>query len=149
MLPQLDATTYASQIFWLVISFVLLYIGIARHVLPRMRSVLQQRAFRIESDMQKAEEFRKEAEAILTEYDRLLEHSRSTADQLIIEAKQQAKHDVAVGEANADEEVRKKIHIEHTRIEDYRHNAKKHLDNKIPELCKHIMSQLSLKEISK
>jgi F-type H+-transporting ATPase subunit b len=62
-MPQLDFSTYASQIFWLFITFGILYIAMARFALPNVREVLENRRSRIINDLTKAEKLRKEAES--------------------------------------------------------------------------------------
>ena len=54
-LPQLDVQTYASQIFWLVVSFIVLYFLVAKVAMPRISEVLEERQERIEDDLDKAE----------------------------------------------------------------------------------------------
>ena len=60
-LPQLDVQTYASQIFWLVVSFIVLYFLVAKVAMPRISEVLEERQERIEDDLDKAETLKKEA----------------------------------------------------------------------------------------
>ena len=60
-LPQLDLTTYSSQVFWLIVSFVVLYFLVAKLAMPRIAEVLEERQERIEDDLDKAETLKKEA----------------------------------------------------------------------------------------
>ena len=60
-LPQLDIVTYSSQIFWLAISFIVLYFLVAKIAMPRIAEVLEERQERIEDDLDKAETLKKEA----------------------------------------------------------------------------------------
>lgn len=66
-MPQLDFTSFASQIFWLAITFSILYLIMARTALPKVREVLLNRQTRIEDDLKKAEKLKEEAQ--LTEAD--------------------------------------------------------------------------------
>ena len=59
-LPQLDIATYASQIFWLTVTFVVLYFLVAKIAMPRIAEVLEGRQERIEDDLDKAETLKKE-----------------------------------------------------------------------------------------
>lgn len=149
MLPQLDASTYAGQIFWLAVCFLILYFGIANAVLPRIRAVLQQRAFRIESDIQKADEFRKEAEAILAEYDAMLADSRANAKALTEKARKGAEAEIVKNEERAAEAVNAKIADARERVEVLRENAQKHIEETKAEtgrlIARHVFPELDLK----
>ena len=40
-LPQLDFTTYSSQIFWMFVFFILLYVFFAKKTLPEISSAVE------------------------------------------------------------------------------------------------------------
>ncbi len=62
-MPQLEQfDTYLSQIFWLVVTFGVLYFTMSRVLIPRMVSILEARVFQVESDQRRAEETKLEAE---------------------------------------------------------------------------------------
>ncbi|MCB2082055.1 MAG: F0F1 ATP synthase subunit B' [Hyphomicrobiales bacterium] len=85
-MPQLDYTTFASQLFWLAISFTVLYLFMQRYVLPRMTSVLQGRRERIANDLEKAEQLKQEAEALNADYISSINKVRGEANALIAKA---------------------------------------------------------------
>lgn len=85
-LPQLDATHYVSQLFWLFITFSILYFVLSRNVIPKVRSVLQDRQNRIQADLEQAQILRDKAEASKVEYESSLEHAQKKAAELISEA---------------------------------------------------------------
>lgn len=90
-MPQLDPTTFSPQIFWLVVTFVILYVLMARVALPRIGDVLEERRKRREDNLAKAEAFEKEAEQVSQAYEAALEKSRSDAHARIAEATEAAK----------------------------------------------------------
>lgn len=63
-LPQLDPSSYASQIFWLIISFVLLYTLMARIALPRVTEVLDMRQTQRDNNLNRASTLQEDAEKI-------------------------------------------------------------------------------------
>ncbi|MGE3740510.1 MAG: hypothetical protein AB7I59_13525, partial [Geminicoccaceae bacterium] len=60
-LPQLDASTFPSQIFWLIVSFATLCWLLSRKALPRVSDILEARQSRISSDLDQAAALRNEA----------------------------------------------------------------------------------------
>ena len=85
-MPQLDVTTYASQLFWLLITFVPLYLVIVRVALPRVGEVLEARHEKIEDDLKKAAARQEEAEAVMAEYEKLQAESHASAQVLLRDA---------------------------------------------------------------
>ena len=89
-MPQFDPSTFASQVFWLVVLFAVFYFLMARVALPRISGVLEERQNKIEDDLLRAEKLRKEAEEVLNEYESALSNARGKAREIIAEASRQA-----------------------------------------------------------
>ena len=103
-LPQLDFTTWPSQIFWLAIALVVLYYLMSKIALPRISETLEERADAIADDLDKAEEFRRRASEAEKAYDQALADARAKAQSIIAEARaeMQAELDAAMAEADAE-----------------------------------------------
>jgi len=80
--PPFDKTTFASQIVWLVIFFVALYLLIARVAVPRISGILEQRTKRIEDDFAEAQRDKEQSEAALVAYEKALADARSRAQAI-------------------------------------------------------------------
>ena len=50
-MPQLDFSTFANQIFWLVVTLVVIYLVLSKVALPRIASVLAERQGTITNDL--------------------------------------------------------------------------------------------------
>lgn len=81
-LPQLDPSTYVSQVFWLAIMFVLMYTVFRFKVLPDISSVVDRRREQIESDLNAAKTLKDEAERIHVEYEDALTAAREKSSAL-------------------------------------------------------------------
>ena len=107
-LPQLDTTTFASQLFWLLISFVVLYVVISRIAAPKIGGVIQDRANRIKGDLDSAAQAKRDSEAAMAGYDKALADARAKAlkssDELrnAVQAEINAKNDAAAKQLAAD-----------------------------------------------
>jgi F-type H+-transporting ATPase subunit b len=84
-MPQLDITTFAPQLFWLTIVFVVLYVLMARVGLPRVGGIILARRQRIEGDIAKASQMKAEADAVIQAYERTLAEARAEAQATLRE----------------------------------------------------------------
>jgi F-type H+-transporting ATPase subunit b len=106
-LPQLDLATYSSQVFWLIISFVVLYFLVAKLAMPRIAEVLEERQERIEDDLDKAETLKKEAYQVRIEYEKALSAAREKAQ----EATRHAQEEIAKRSAEAESAAQVKVTV--------------------------------------
>ena len=61
-MPQLDPASFAPQLVWLAISFIILYVLLSIYALPKLGNILEARKNRIADDLEKAAHMRDEAE---------------------------------------------------------------------------------------
>lgn len=85
-MPQLDPASFPSQLFWLAITFVALYLVMWRVALPRIAELLQERQERIDDDLERAEKLKSDAEAVLEAYEKTIAEGRSKAQDVLREA---------------------------------------------------------------
>ncbi|HXP29890.1 MAG TPA: F0F1 ATP synthase subunit B' [Stellaceae bacterium] len=84
-MPQLDAHTFAPQLIWLAITFIALYLLMAKVGLPRVGRIIARRRERIEGDIAKAGQLKSEAEAVIAAYERALAEAREEAQRTMRE----------------------------------------------------------------
>jgi len=86
-MPQLEQiNTFASQIFWLVVTFIPLYLFLWRVVLPRLSATLENRQQRIDNDIVRAEELSREAQKVMEAYEADLAEARAKAHEQLHKA---------------------------------------------------------------
>ncbi len=78
-MPQLDPSTFGSQLFWLLVCFGALYLVLSFIVIPRIAKTLAARAETLEGDLAEAEKLRGQAETALKAYEDALAEARSRA----------------------------------------------------------------------
>ena len=83
--PPFQKDTFASQLFWLALLFVLLYVLMSKVALPRVGSILQARRDRIAGDLVEAQRFKDESEAAMAAYEKALADARSRAQMIATE----------------------------------------------------------------
>jgi F-type H+-transporting ATPase subunit b len=80
--PPFQKETFASQIVWLAITFVLLYLLMSRVAIPRIGGIFAAREGRIEGDLAEAQRLRAESEAALAAYEKSLADARNRAQTI-------------------------------------------------------------------
>ncbi|MBX6328181.1 MAG: F0F1 ATP synthase subunit B [Pseudolabrys sp.] len=86
--PPFQSHTFASQLVWLAVAFVLLYVLMARLALPRVGAVIETRQKRIADDLAEAERLKQEADAALAAYEKALADARSRAQTIASETRE-------------------------------------------------------------
>lgn len=89
--PPFDPSTYPSTILWLVVSFGLIYLMMARYALPRVNSILKTRSRTIHDDIAAANRMRDEARAASAAYDKTVKEARDRGQQLAAETRNAVK----------------------------------------------------------
>ena len=89
--PPFDPKTYPSTIFWLLVTFGVLYMALYRYALPRVESILKTRSARIHADLAAANKMRDEARQAAAAYDKTLQDARVRSQQLAAETRNTVK----------------------------------------------------------
>ncbi len=86
-MPQLDPEYWASQAFWLILVFTLLYVSISKFYLPKIKNNLENRENKIKEDLENASKFKKQSEAKIKEYEIILENAKKEVLKIHFESK--------------------------------------------------------------
>ncbi len=102
-MPQLDFSTFSNQIFWLVVTLVVIYFILSRIALPRIGEALADRAGTISNDLAEAEELKQRALEAEKAYEKALADARAEAQSINVamRAEIQAQLDVELAKADA------------------------------------------------
>ena len=122
-LPQLDFTTFPSQIFWLAVTCVVLFHLMNKVALPRISSVLEERADAIADDLDRAEDFRRKAAEAEASYAEALADARTKAQGIAAETRAEIQREVDAALAKADAEIGARAAESEQRIREIRDSA--------------------------
>ncbi|MEC7490307.1 MAG: F0F1 ATP synthase subunit B' [Pseudomonadota bacterium] len=123
-MPQLEQLhTYISQVFWLVITFGILYVVLWKSALPRISKILQDRQERIDDDLREAERFKKEAEEAIEAYSKLLADARSEVQAVIRAENEKLATDTTVRHGELTEKIKADVNAAEARIANAREVA--------------------------
>ncbi|HJD66178.1 MAG TPA: ATP F0F1 synthase subunit B' [Rickettsia endosymbiont of Bembidion nr. Transversale] len=81
-MPQFDINTYYSQIFWLIVTFSLLYIFVYKFIVPKIERVLNNRQSNIQDNIAKADELALEIEKLNKYYNAEITRISTEIDRL-------------------------------------------------------------------
>lgn len=104
-MPQLDFATYPPQLVWLAITFAAMFIIMWKVAVPKISDALEARQMRLEENLKKAEDLKREAEATLSAYENALAEARAEAHNQIVKI-QADLHEAA---AKEEEELNEKL----------------------------------------
>jgi F-type H+-transporting ATPase subunit b len=80
--PPFNSETFASQLIWFAIAFVLLYVLMSRVALPRVGAIVEARAGRIADDLAAAQKLKDETDAAIADYEKKLADARTNAQSI-------------------------------------------------------------------
>lgn len=122
-LPQLDFSTWGNQIFWLVITLIVIYFVLSRIALPRIAAILAERQGTITNDIAAAEDLKAKAQAAEAAYDKALIDARAEAQKIVSAAKADIQADLDKAIVKADAKIAVKAAEGEKVIADIRANA--------------------------
>lgn len=107
-MPQLETATFLPQLVWLLITFALLYVLMAKVALPRVAAVIDERKRRLDQDLAEAARLKRETEAAIAEYEQALATARSKAQAIAGEARTQISAESAAQRSKVEAEIAEK-----------------------------------------
>lgn len=141
-MPQLDVTTWPNQIFWLLVTLVVIYLVLTRIALPRIGAVLAERRGTITNDLSAAEELKQKAVEAERAYNEALAKARSEAARIVAEARAEIQKDLAAATAKADTEIAAKAAESEARIGEIRAGALEAVTEVAKETAKELVGAL-------
>jgi F-type H+-transporting ATPase subunit b len=140
--PPFDTTTFPSQIFWLAVTFIVLFVVLSRLVGPKLGKTIGERRGRIAGDIEQAGKHRSDAEAALTRYQEALAAARSRAHAVSEETRRLVEAEAEKAKAEADAEARAAAAKADAGIAASRADAAKHVTKAAQDAAAAIVSRL-------
>ena len=142
-MPQLDFSTFPNQIFWLVVTLIVIYFVLSRIALPRIGSVLAERSGTITNDIAAAEELKQKAVEAEDAYNKALADARSEAAKIVADTKAEIQVDVDKAIAEADAEISARAAEGEKAIAAIRDNAQKDAATVAKDIAKDIVAAVA------
>lgn len=147
--PPMDAHTFPSQIFWLVIFFGLLYLLMSKVALPKMAAVLDKRHKAIEGDLAKASALKHETEAAIQHYEKSLADARANAQGIATETRAKIADEIETERSALEKTLSTKLAEADSRISATKAKAMQDVHEVAAETAAEIVSALTGSTVSK
>ena len=140
--PPLDPTTFAPQLVWLAITFVVLYLIMSRVALPRIGTVIEERRDRIASDLDEAEQTKKDTEEAIAAYEQALAEARARAHSIAQETRDKLGAEVEAERAEVEQQIAAKMSDAEARILASKESALAHVNEVAATTAEAIVKEL-------
>jgi len=147
-LPQFDFSTWASQIFWLVLVFGALYFILATFILPRIGRSIAERADRINDDLDEAASFQSQAEEAEKSYPRILADARAKAMNVSEATRKSVEETVANEVAEAEAAAEREASLAEARIRKTKAKAMENVETVSIEAATYVVEALTGKKVT-
>ena len=141
-MPQLDPEFWFSQIFWLIITFGILYLVLSKLILPKISDNLETRKSQVLDNLELAEKQRNESEAKLKEFDNIILKSKIDAKNLFNEARKKLLDDINKKRKELEEEIDKEVKIVEAEIEELKKKSPEKINKIAIETSSDLINQL-------
>ena len=122
-MPQLNPEFWISQIFWLTLTFGILYVVLSKLILPKISANLELRKSQIQENIEAAEKQRENSESKLKEYDEIISRSKLEANSIFNQAREKALKDIGAKREVLDKQIDNEIAEAEKEIDTLRKNA--------------------------
>ena len=142
-MPQLNPEFWVSQIFWLTLTFGILYIVLSKLILPKISANLEMRKSQIQENIEAADKQRKSSEAKLKEYDDIILKSKLEAKNIFKDARDNLFKEINLKKETLDKQINAEIKKAEQEIEVLKRSA----PEKINKIAIETTSELLIKLI--
>ena len=144
-MPQFNAKSFNSQLFWLIITFTTLYLTITYFILPRIRENIRLRKNKIANDLERAENIKAEIENMISQSNIKLEEAKNQAQKIIKETilRSNKEYDNQIDTIKK-QIANMQINAE-SKITEYKESLEKDIEKSVISLTAVILSKLNYK----
>ena len=142
-MPQLDSKYWASQAFWLIIVFIILYISLSKFYLPKIKSNLDNRENKIKEDLENANKFKEQSEAKLKEYGLILDKAKKEVNKIHFDSKAALDKDIQSKKEVIEKEIEKEILKAQKEISELKKNSISSIQNISENITANIIENIS------
>ena len=122
-MPQLDPEYWASQAFWLILIFTLLYLSISKFFVPKIRNSIDERNSKIKDDLDEAKNLKDMSEKKLKEYESLIVNARREVQKIYTDSKKKLNNDIQNKKKSVEKEIDDAVEKAQSEINNLKKNS--------------------------
>jgi len=145
---QLNREFWISQIFWLIITFGILYIVLSKLILPKISANLETRKSQIVENIEAAEKQREQTDLNIEEYEKIVQHSKNEAKNYFKQAREKLLKDINLKKDALDKELNLEIQKTESEIQELRDRAPDKINKIAIETSTDLLHQLIGAEVN-
>ena len=142
-MPQLDPTYWASQGFWLILIFTLLYLALSKLFIPKIKNSIDDRENRIKDDLDEAQKLKEVAEAKLKEYEISIENAKKDVQKILFESKNKLNSEIQNKKKTFEKEIETEIKNAEKEIESFKKESLESISKISEEITSKIIENIS------
>jgi F-type H+-transporting ATPase subunit b len=108
-MPQLNPEFWVSQVFWLTLTFGILYVILSKLILPKISGNLELRKSQIQENIEAAEKQRVDSESKLKEYDKIISKNKLEAKNIFKDAREKVIKDINSKKETLDKQIDEEV----------------------------------------
>ena len=147
-MPQLNPEFWISQIFWLTLTFGVLYIVLSKLILPKISANLELRKSQIQDNIEAAEKQRKDSESKLKEYDDIIFKSKLEAKNIFKDSREKVIKDINNKKETLENQINEEIKKAEKEIEVVKKSAPEKINKIAIEASSELVKKLIGAEIN-
>ena len=141
-MPQLNPEFWISQIFWLTLTFGILYVVLSKLILPKISANLELRKSQIQENIEAAESQRERSESKFKEYDEIVSRSKLEAKDIFKDAREKALKNINSKRETLDKQIDEEIKKAEQEIEVLKKNAPEKINKIAIETSSELVKKL-------
>jgi len=142
-MPQLDPKYWASQAFWLILVFTILYVSITKFYLPKIKNNLDNRENKIKDDLDDANKFKELSETKLKDYEKIIENAKKEVTKIYLESKNDLDKSIKEKKEKIEKEIENEILKAQKEIYELKKNSLTSIQNISENIASDIIENIS------
>ena len=148
-MPQLNSATFVSQFFWLVISFMMMWLIVGHFIVPKISDILKRRQRKIDDCVAAAEEFRTTAEDLINRYNSAVSKAEKQAEDTWQVVHDEIKRQSEELHSDMNERLKKQLAESNKNLNRVEQMVKAKVNAMVADLSEVVVNKLELADINR
>ncbi len=148
-MPQLNSTTFLSQMFWLIVSFSIMWMIVGNFIVPKIADIIQRRQRKIDDYLAAAEEFKQATQELISRYETTLSRTEQEVAKYQTDAEKALQEQKQAMSAEVSAQLEQKMNNNKQDLHDIQNSVKAQIDDLASNLAEKVLLKLNLPNIGR